>query len=69
LAFLASWREQIPVLDSHGPPENLRKVRKLLCIAVQKAQKNVGAGFKPARLRDLRGEECPSKLNERKSKK
>ncbi|GEM_PF-6589291 len=21
LAFLASWREQIPVLDSHGPPE------------------------------------------------
>ena len=38
LAFLASfrlrsrqaWREQIPVLDSHGPPENLRKLRKLL---------------------------------------
>jgi hypothetical protein len=29
LAFLASWREQIPVLDSHEPPENLRKQRKL----------------------------------------
>jgi len=29
LACLASWREQIPVLDSHGPPENLRKLRKL----------------------------------------
>ena len=29
LAFLASWREQIPVLDSHGPPENLREPRKL----------------------------------------
>jgi hypothetical protein len=29
LAILASWREQIPVLDSHGPPENLRKQRKL----------------------------------------
>jgi len=29
LAFLASWREQIPVLDSYGPPENLRKQRKL----------------------------------------
>jgi hypothetical protein len=36
LAFLASlrrcsgqaWREQIPVLDSHGPPENLRQLRK-----------------------------------------
>ena len=34
LAFLASlrpgsghaWREQIPVLDSHGPPENLREL-------------------------------------------
>jgi hypothetical protein len=25
---LASWREQIPVLDSHGPPESLRKPRK-----------------------------------------
>jgi hypothetical protein len=29
LAILASWREQIPVLDSHGTPENLRKQRKL----------------------------------------
>jgi hypothetical protein len=29
LAFLASWREQIPVLESYGPPENLRKQRKL----------------------------------------
>jgi hypothetical protein len=29
LAFLACWREQIPVLDSHGPPKNLRKPRKL----------------------------------------
>jgi hypothetical protein len=37
LAFLAAfrlrsrqaWREQIPVLDSHGPPENLGKLRKL----------------------------------------
>jgi hypothetical protein len=28
LAFLASWREQIPVLDSHAPPENLRKPQK-----------------------------------------
>ncbi len=29
LAFLASWREQIPVLDSpHGPLESLRKLRK-----------------------------------------
>jgi len=28
LAFLASWREQIPVLDNHGPPENLRQLRK-----------------------------------------
>jgi hypothetical protein len=26
LAFLASWREQIPVLDNHGPAENLRKL-------------------------------------------
>ena len=26
---LASWREQIPVLDSHGPAENLRKLREL----------------------------------------
>jgi hypothetical protein len=26
LAFLASWREQISVLDSNGPPENLRKL-------------------------------------------
>jgi len=34
LAFLASWREQISVLNSHGPPENLRKLRKLLSIAV-----------------------------------
>jgi|GEM_PF-3568630 hypothetical protein len=24
-----AWREQIPVLDSYGPPENLRKQRKL----------------------------------------
>ena len=29
LAFLASWREQIPVLDSHGSAENFRKQRKL----------------------------------------
>jgi len=29
LAILASWREQIPVLDSHGPLESLRKQRKL----------------------------------------
>jgi hypothetical protein len=29
LAFLASWREQIPVLYSHEPPESLRKQRKL----------------------------------------
>jgi len=29
LAFLASWREQIPILDSHGPAENLRKQREL----------------------------------------
>src|SRR4029453_14093541 len=35
LAFLASWREQIPVLDRHRPPENLRKMHKLLSIAVQ----------------------------------
>jgi hypothetical protein len=28
LAFLASWREQILVLDSHRLPENLRKHRK-----------------------------------------
>jgi hypothetical protein len=36
LAFLASWREQIAVLDSHWPPENLRKPRKLSKIAVAK---------------------------------
>jgi hypothetical protein len=29
LAFLASWREQIPVFDSHGPAEILRKPGKL----------------------------------------
>ena len=29
LAFLASWREQIPVLDSHGPPEH-RNVDKAI---------------------------------------
>ena len=33
---LASWREQIPVLDSHGPPENLRKPRKRSHIAMQR---------------------------------
>jgi hypothetical protein len=27
---LASWREQIPVLDSHGPPESLRKAEIIL---------------------------------------
>jgi hypothetical protein len=43
LAFLASWREQIAVLDSHWPPENLRKPRKLSKIAVQRSQKDVGA--------------------------
>jgi hypothetical protein len=36
LAFLASWREQIPVLDSHGPPENLRKLRKPSTIVIRR---------------------------------
>jgi hypothetical protein len=40
LAFLASWREQIPVLDSHGPPENLRKARKFLSIAMHSNAEN-----------------------------
>src|SRR5437016_8111539 len=34
LAFLASFREQIPVLDSYGPPENLRKPRELSTIII-----------------------------------
>jgi hypothetical protein len=29
VAFLASWREQIPILDGHVAPENLHKQRKL----------------------------------------
>jgi len=44
LAFLASlrrcsgqaWREQIRFLDSHGPPENLRKARKFLSRAIRR---------------------------------
>jgi hypothetical protein len=28
LAFLASWREQIPVFDSHGPAENFAQATK-----------------------------------------
>jgi hypothetical protein len=28
LAFLASWREQIPVFDSHGPAENFAQAAK-----------------------------------------
>jgi hypothetical protein len=35
LAFLASWREQIPVLGNHGPPESLRKPRKLSTIVIR----------------------------------
>ena len=44
-------REQIPVLNSHGPG-NLRTQRKLYSSA--KGAKDVGAGLKPAQLRDLR---------------
>jgi hypothetical protein len=40
LAFLASWREQIPVLNSHGPPDNLGKVHKLSSIGVEKNNQN-----------------------------
>jgi hypothetical protein len=50
LAFLASfrlrsrqaWREQIPVLGNHGPPESLRKPRKLSTIAIRRSDNEDG---------------------------
>ena len=38
LAYFAPWRESIPVLEHSRSPENLRKLRKILCIAVQGTQ-------------------------------
>ena len=57
LACFASWHEQIPVLDSHGALENLRKLRKRLNIKC-KGRKKIEMLFKPALrgLPDLRGE-------------
>jgi hypothetical protein len=51
LAFLASWREQIAVLDSHWPPENLRKSRKLSKIAVQRSHRKNYVFFVVAKLK------------------
>jgi len=39
LTFLASWREQIPVLGNHGPSESLRKPRKLSTMVIQSVEK------------------------------
>ncbi len=38
LAFLAPWREQIPILKRYRPPKNLRKLRKLSSIVVRRSR-------------------------------
>jgi len=38
LANFAPWRESVPVFEHSRSPENLRQLRKILCIAMQRSQ-------------------------------